>query len=121
MGDGVYNPRHLKDKEGHRSSYWVRLPVGPAGSRNLPGKMSKETPLYSIPDLLHAQSSHTQTCMQPPLAPSPQMLAPHRLALTCVAVVQPDPVPVILAAAPHHVVREIRLCHLVFGVHNHLE
>lgn len=49
------------------------------------------------------------------------MPAPHRLALTCVAVVQPDPVPIILAAAPHHVVREIRLCHLVFGVHNHLE
>jgi uncharacterized membrane-anchored protein len=43
------------------------------------------------------------------------------LQVTCVAVVQPDPLPVILAATAHHVVGEVRLCHLICGVHYYLE
>lgn len=40
---------------------------------------------------------------------------------TCVTAMHPDTLPVVLALAPHHVVGEVRLGHLVLGVHNHLE
>lgn len=43
------------------------------------------------------------------------------VGISCVAVVQPDSLSIILAAAPYHVIGEIGLCNIVCGVHNHLE
>lgn len=82
-------------------------------------KLSKAIHLCPLPSLVHTLKSHTGTQGLP--APRARMgLVSQWPAVTCVAVVQPDPLPIVFAAAPHHVVREIGLCHLELGVHNHL-
>ena len=79
--------------------------VGEVCSGNLPSmKLSKDIHLCSIPNLY----MHTLLARRDAEGvPAPQALvgmATQWPAGTCVAVVQPDPLPVVLAAAPHHVV-----------------
>lgn len=61
-----------------------------------------------------------------PAVPQPHLFPPPAVPLmlpslrTCVAAMHPDSLPIVLALAPHHIVGEVRLCHLMLRVHNHL-